>query len=87
MLGSIDCLARRRLVNTRRLTALIEHDGNGYLALCPEFDVASQGDTVEEGQSNLRDALALFFQEASSTEIRERLRPEVYVTSIDVPVG
>ncbi len=69
------------------LTAVIEREGDGFVALCPELDVASQGDTIEESRSNLREALELFFEEASPTEIQERLRSEVYVTRIEVAVG
>ncbi len=72
---------------TRRLTAVIERDGNGYVALCPELDIASQGDTVEESQHNLQEAVQLFLEEASPSEIRQRLQGEVYVTSIEVAVG
>jgi predicted RNase H-like HicB family nuclease len=32
---------------THQLTAIIEREGDGYVALCPELDIASQGDTVE----------------------------------------
>lgn len=44
----------------RRLTALIEREGDGYVALSPEFDVASQGNTIEEARANLAEALSLF---------------------------
>ena len=71
----------------RRLTAVIEREGDAYVALCPELDIASQGETVEESQCNLIEALQLFFEEASSTEIAERLRSEVYITSVEVAVG
>ena len=71
----------------RRLTAVIERDGNGYVALCPELDIASQGDTVEESQHDLQEAVQLFLEEASPSEIRQRLQGEVYVTSIEVAVG
>ena len=30
------------------LTAIIEREGDGYVALCPELDIASQGNTVEQ---------------------------------------
>jgi len=72
---------------TRRLTAVIEREGNGYVALCPEVDTASQGDTVDEARSNLKEALELFFETASAEEIRERLHDEVYVTQVEVAVG
>ncbi len=72
---------------SRQLTAIIEKEGNGYVALCPEVDVASQGDTVDEARRNLTEALELFFETASAAEVRERLHDEVYVTQVEVAVG
>jgi predicted RNase H-like HicB family nuclease len=71
----------------RRLTALIEREGDGFVSLCPEVDVASQGATIEEARDNLQEALELFFQTAGETEITERLHGEVYVTTLEVAVG
>ena len=71
----------------RRLTAIVEREGDGYVALCPEVDVASQGDTVSEARDNLAEALTLFFESASAGEIDKRLRGEVYVTHMEVAVG
>ena len=70
-----------------RLTALIEADETGYVALCPELDVASEGETVEEARANLTEALELFFEAASPTEVAHRLRRDVFVTSVEVSVG
>ena len=61
----------------RELTAIIEREGEGYVALCPEVDVASQGDTVDEARANLREALELFFETASPNEIKKRMCDEV----------
>ena len=71
----------------RQLTAIIEREGEGYVALCPEVDVASQGDTVALARGNLAEALTLFFETASATEIGRRLHSEVYVTHVEVAVG
>ena len=71
----------------KQLTAIIEREGNGYVALCPEVDVASQGDTVAEARDNLAEALTLFFETASAEEVGRRLHGEVYVTHIEVAVG
>ena len=71
----------------KQLTAIIEREGNAYVSLCPEVDVASQGMTIEEARENLREALALFFETASPQEIQTRLRSEVYVTHVEVAVG
>jgi predicted RNase H-like HicB family nuclease len=72
---------------TRRLTAIIEREGNGYVSLCPELDIASQGDTIEDARDNLKEALELFFETASPEEIRERLHGDVFVTQVEVAVG
>jgi len=71
----------------RQLTAIIEREGDGYVALCPEVDVASQGGTIDEARKNLREALELFFETASPEEIRGRLHNEVYVTQVELAVG
>lgn len=71
----------------RQLTAIIEREGDGFVALCPELDIASQGDSIEQARENLREALELFFETASATEIKSRLHGEVYVTQLEVAVG
>jgi len=71
----------------RQLTAIIEKEGDGYVAFCPEVDVASQGDTIVEARNNLQEALGLFFEAASAKEIKDRLHDEVYITHIEVAVG
>jgi len=60
----------------KQLTALIEREGDGFVSLCPELDIASQGDTIEEARENLREALELFFETASPEEIQMRLHKE-----------
>jgi predicted RNase H-like HicB family nuclease len=34
----------------KHLTAIIEREGDGYVLLCPELDIASQGNTIEEAR-------------------------------------
>ena len=71
----------------RQLTAIIEREGSGYVSLCPQLDIASQGDTVQEARVNIREALQLFFETASPSEINERLHQEVYITQLEIAVG
>ena len=56
----------------RRLTAIVEREGDGYVSLCPQLDVASQGDTVADARENLIEALTLFFESSSVREIDKR---------------
>jgi predicted RNase H-like HicB family nuclease len=72
---------------TRQFTAIIEREDNGYVSLCPELDIASQGDTIESARANLQEALQLFLESASPEEIKQRLREEVYITRVEVAVG
>ena len=62
-----------------QLTAVIEREDDMYVATCPEVDVASQGKTVEEARANLLEAVESFFEMASSSEIRRRLKKETYI--------
>jgi len=70
-----------------RLTAIIEKEGDGYVSLCPELDIASQGNSVEQARDNLKEALELFFETASPEEIKQRLHGDVFVTQVEVAVG
>ncbi|HLN30991.1 MAG TPA: type II toxin-antitoxin system HicB family antitoxin [Gemmataceae bacterium] len=72
---------------TKRLTAVIHREGDGFVALCPELDVASQGNSIEAARDNLREALELFFECASPAEIQERLGEEIFITQVDVACG
>jgi len=68
----------------RYMIAIIEKEGDGYVSLCPELDIASQGDTVSEAKKNLQEALELFFECAPPEEIHERLHNEVFITQMEV---
>jgi predicted RNase H-like HicB family nuclease len=70
-----------------QITAIIEREGDGYVALCPELDIASQGDSVEEARQNLAEAVELFFEAADPAEVEQRLHGEVFVTRLEVAVG
>ena len=71
----------------RQFTAIIEPEDGGFVALCPELDIASQGDSIEAARSNPQEALELFFETASPEEIKQRLRNDVYVTRVEVAVA
>lgn len=61
-----------------QLTAVIERDNAWFVATCPEVDVVSQGKTIEEARANLLEAVELFFESASPSEIKKRLKRETY---------
>ncbi len=72
---------------TKSLTALLTREGDGFVALCPEVDIASQGSTVEEAKANLKEAVELFFECATAEEVEQRLSSEAFVSSLEVQVA
>mgnify|MGYP001572833085 CR=1 FL=1 len=79
----------------KQLTAVIEREGDGFVALCPELrrdrdselDIASQGNTIEESRQNIREAIELFFETSSPAEVKQRFHDEIYITQVEVSLG
>ena len=72
---------------SRQLTAIIQREDDGFVALCPELDIASQGDTIESARDNLSEAGELFVESEPDSEIGQRLIGDTFVTQIEVTVG
>lgn len=71
------------MMKTLNLTAVLERENDGFVSLCPELDVASQGQTVEEALANLKEAVELFLECAPREEVQRRYRSEVFVTRFE----
>lgn len=71
-------------MKTMSLSAVLNPEADGYVSLCPELDIASQGNTIEEALSNLKEALEGFFETASADEVRARLKKPALFTRIEV---
>ena len=71
----------------KQLTCIIERAEDSYVSLCPQIDIASQGNSVEEARKNLVEAIELFLEMASPNEILARVYSEIYVTQIEVTIG
>ncbi len=74
-------------MSKQMFTAILEKEGDLYVALCPQLDIASQGATVETALANLKEAVELFFESADPGEIRDRLHTEVFVTQFEATTG
>ncbi len=82
-----DVGSKEPLVTRHTYTAIVEKEGDGYVALCPELDVASQGVTVEEATANLREVVELFLECADPEEVARRVHTDVFVTRFEATVG
>ena len=69
-------------------SVVVFKEGKSYSAWCPDVDVASQGDTVEEAIANLREAVELHLENLSTSELRELRRKQgsQLMTTIEVQV-
>ena len=70
-----------------KLTAIINKEEDMYVALCPELDIASQGNTIEEAKDNLKEAVSLFLECASKEEITARYSEDIYISTIEVSIA
>lgn len=71
-------------MKTIPLGVVLNQDDDGYVSLCTELDIASQGSTIEEALSNLKEAVEGFFETASPEEIHQRLKKPSLFTHIEV---
>jgi predicted RNase H-like HicB family nuclease len=76
-----------RTMGDQLVDFLRAREDEGFVSLCPEVDVASQGSSIEEARANLVEALSLFFETADPSEVARRFRSEIFVTQVEVPVG
>lgn len=65
-----------------QLTAVIEREEDGYVATCQELDIVSQGETIEKARVNLVEAVEGFLEVASPSELKRRLKKQIYVMPI-----
>jgi len=68
----------------KALSAVLTEEDDGYVSLCTELDIASQGSTIEEAIANLKEAVEGFFETASPEEIKQRLKKPSLFTHIEI---
>ena len=71
-------------MNYQKFTAVIEREGDGYISLCPELDIASQGDSVEQAKANLTEAIEMFLESADKPEVEDRYKLSEILSRNDV---
>lgn len=85
------------------LTVVIKKEHGEYSSWCPELDIASQGDTLEEARKNLQEAVELHVETMVAggdlNELLERvgltqkdlkkevLMPESFSSSLGIPLA
>jgi predicted RNase H-like HicB family nuclease len=73
-----------RFSGTLELSAVVRREDGVYVALCPEFDVASQGKSVEEALTNLKEAFELYLEDEDVEKLSGAEVPIVTIVKVDV---
>ena len=66
-------------------TIIIKREEEWFVATCIENNIASQGKTIDEATENLKEAIALFYED----ELEEKLmlpKEQVYITSLEMAI-
>ena len=78
----------KKLSMPYKVNVIIEKDEYGYYAYCPELEgCQTQGDSLEEVLSNIKEAIRLYLETLSKDEIKAFLSKEILTTSLEVKVG
>ncbi len=79
------CVEVKQELMTGKISVVIEQDGHGCYAWCPELKgCQSQGTTVEEALSNIREAIELYLETLTDEERSAALSREILTTAVEV---
>ena len=69
------------------LTVVVKEEDKGYSVVCPELNVASQGETFEESISNIKEALELYIESAEELGILDEVLEQLGISKEDFKKG
>ena len=68
-------------------TIKIEQEEEWYVATCLENNIASQGKTIDDAMVNLKEAIALYYEdEAKKEELNFLQNEQVYITRLEMAI-
>jgi predicted RNase H-like HicB family nuclease len=71
-----------------QVSVIIEKDEDGYYAYCPQLEgCQSQGDSLEEVQENIKEAIELYLSTLSQEEKQLLLKQEIQAMTVEVSVA
>lgn len=69
---------------SRTFSAIITEEDEGFVALNPDTDVASQGDTIDDALANLKEALELYFEETTTQNQVDGMPHATFLTTVTI---
>ena len=58
------------------ITHIFTKEDNGFIAKCPELGIYGQGDTIEEAEKNILDAVGVFLNSVEAMGLRDNIFKE-----------
>ena len=65
------------------LNVIVKEEDKGYSVVCPELNVASQGETFEESISNIKEAVELYIESAEHLGIMDEVLEQLGISKDD----
>ena len=78
-------IPRRRLQHelTHQFSTIITKENHLYVSHCPELDIASQGETIEDAIKNLKEAIELYLEDEDIEIPPTDFKPMVTVIEVN----
>ena len=65
-------------------TIIIQREEEWFVATCIENNIASQGKTIEEAAENLKEAIALYYEDETEEKFMMLPQERAYITSLEM---
>jgi predicted RNase H-like HicB family nuclease len=69
-----------------RGTIIIRQEEEWLVATCLENNIASQGKTMDEAIANLKEAIALYYEDGSKEELNSARNDQIYITTFEMAI-
>ncbi len=69
----------------QHFSAILNKEESLYVAYCPELDVTSQGETIEEAEQNLQEAIKLYIESFGIGDVKRPHPPILTTIPVEVP--
>ncbi|MDR0709092.1 MAG: type II toxin-antitoxin system HicB family antitoxin [Spirochaetaceae bacterium] len=67
-------------------TIIIRQEEEWFVATCLENNIASQGKTIDKSIANLKEAIALYYEDEKEEEINSSQNNQIYITTLEMAI-
>ena len=67
-------------------TIIIKQEEEWFVASCLENNIASQGKTMDKAIENLKEAIALYYEDENEEEMILPKNDQVYITTLEMTI-